>query len=137
MQNKIKQIEKLSPEQKLFAEKVIQIVVPTFEQFEFKKHRIEIKKYSSVIVYKKDNQYLKISSSTYPRDYPYSYNINLGEGDSEEVFGYDWNSVALWRLKRAINPQEKGAEYEFPTKKEVEPSLEDAKAELLKYAITF
>ena len=72
---KSEKTEKPSPEQKLFSEKAMEIIIPTFEQFEFKKHRIEIGKYSSTLIYRKEKQYLKISSNNYPRDYPYHYNI--------------------------------------------------------------
>lgn len=134
---KSEKAEKPSPEQKLFSKKAMEIVIPTFEQFGFKKHIIEIEKYSSIIIYRKDNQYLKISSTTYPTDYPYCFNIILGEGNSEDIFEYDWNSIALWRFKKTINQKSKASEYEFPTKKEVQPSLENANAELLKFGLTF
>ena len=67
----------------------MEIVIPTFEQFGFKKHHIEIGKHSSTIIYRKEKQYLKTSSNTYPRDYPYHYNIVFGEGDSEDLFEWD------------------------------------------------
>ena len=134
---KSEKTEKPSPEQKLFSEKAMEIVIPTFEQFGFKKHRIEIGKHSSTIIYRKEKQYLKISSNTYPRDYPYHYNIILGEGDSDDFFEWDWNSVALWRFKKEIKPELKASEYEFPTDKGIEPSLNNANSELLKYGMTF
>ncbi len=134
---KSEKTEKPSAEQNLFSEKAMEIVIPTFEQFGFQKHRIEIGKYSSTIIYRKENHYLKISSNTYPRDYPYHYNIILGEGDSEDFFEWDWNSVALWRFKKEIKPELKASEYEFPTDKEIEPSLNNASSELLKYGLTF
>jgi hypothetical protein len=134
---KSERTEKPSPEQKIFSEKAMEIVIPTFEQFGFKKHRIEIEKHSSIIIYRKDNQYLKISSTTYPTDYPYYYNIILGEGNSEDVFEYDWNSIALWRFKNTIELKSKTSEYSFPTKKGVESSLKNANSELLKYGQTF
>ena len=134
---KSEKTEKPSPEQKLFSEKAMEIVIPTFEHFGFKKHRIEIGKHSSIIIYRKNNQYLKISSTTYPTDYPYCYNIIFGDGDSEDVFEYDWNSVALWRFKTEIEPKSKASEYKFPTKKGVEPSLKNANTELKKDGLTF
>jgi len=134
---KSERIEKPSPEQKLFSEKAMEILIPTFEQFGFHKHRIEIKKHSSTIIYRKDKQYLKISSNTHPRDYPNYYNIVLGEGDSEDFFEYDWNSIALWRLKKEINPELKVSEYEFPKDNGIELSLKNANFELLKYGLTF
>ncbi len=134
---KSEKAEKPSPEQILFSEKAMEIIIPTFEQFGFNKHRIEIGEYSSLIIYRKDNQYLKISSSTYPTDYPYFYDIIFGEGDSDDVVEYDWNSIVLLRFKEKIEPKSKVSDYEFPTEKNVEPSLENAKAELLKYGLSF
>lgn len=134
---KSERAEKPSPEQKLFSEKAMEIVIPTFERFGFKKHRIEIGKHSSTLIYRKEKQYLKISSNTYPRDYPYHYNIVLGEGDSEDFFECDWNSVALWRFKREITPELKASEYGFPKDKGIEQSLINANSELLKYGLTF
>jgi hypothetical protein len=134
---KSERTEKPSPEQKLFSEKAMEIVIPTFEKFGFKKHRFEIGKHSSTIIYRKEKQYLKISSNTYPRDYPYHYNIVLGEGDSEDFLEWDWNSVALWRFKQEIEPKSKVSEYEFPYENGIEPSLKNANSELLKYGLTF
>lgn len=134
---KSKRAEKPSPEQRLFSEKAMEIVIPTFEQFGFQKHRIEIGKHSSTIIYRKKKQYLKISSNTYPRDYPHHYNIILGEGDSEDFFEYDWNAVALWRFKKKINPELKVTEYEFQRDNGIEPSLKNANSELLKFGLTF
>ena len=134
---KSERTEKPSPEQKLFSEKAIEIIVPTFENFGFKKHRIEIGEHSSTIIYRKEKQYLKITSTTYPRDYPYCYNIILGEGDSEDFYEYDWNSIALWKFKEKIDPKLKASEYTFPTEKGVKPSLENANSELWKFGLTF
>ena len=134
---KSEKTEKPSPEQKLFSEKAMEIVIPTFEQFGFKKHRIEIGKHSSTIIYRKEKQYLKISSNTYPRDYPYHYNIVLGEGDSEDFFEWDWNSIALWKFKEKIKPNLKASEYDFPEENELILSLENANSELIEFGQTF
>jgi hypothetical protein len=134
---KSEKTEKPSPEQKLFSEKCIEILIPTFEKFGFEKHRIEIEEYSSTIIYRKNKQYLKITSTTYPRDYPYCYNIVFGEGDSEDFYEYDWNSIALWKLKQKIEPKLKASEYSFPNEKGINPSLENTNNELLEFGITF
>lgn len=134
---KSERTEKPSPEQKLFSEKAMEIVIPIFEQFGFKKHRIEIEKHASILIYRKEKLYLKISSNNYPREYPYHYNIILGEGDSEDFYEWDWNSVALWRFKEKMEPKLKASEYNFPTEKGVIPSLENAKSELLEFGENF
>tara|TARA_R110001592_G_scaffold349971_1_gene645674 strand:- start:67 stop:663 length:597 start_codon:yes stop_codon:yes gene_type:complete len=129
--------KKPSPEQILFAETALTLISPTVEKFGFKRHRTEIEKYSTTIIYRKDEQYIKISGSTYPTDYPYSYNVILGEGDSEDFYEYDWNSIALWRLKSSIDTKVKASEFEFPLASAVKFSLENANSELLKYGQTF
>jgi hypothetical protein len=129
--------KKPSPDQILFADIVLEIVTPTAESFGFTRHRSEIGKYGTTIIFRKDKQYIKISSSTHPVDYPYSYNIILGEGDSEDVLEWDWNSIALWRLKSEIDPKTKAQEFDFPFGDDVRYSVSNANTELLKYGDTF
>jgi len=129
--------KKPSPEQILFAETVLDIIYPTVEKFGFARHRTEIETYSTTIIFRKDKLYIKVNSSTYPKDYPFFYNIVLGEGDSEDFFEFDWNSIALWYLKKEIEPKLEVKEYEFPIGEKVKYSLKNANEELLKYGITF
>jgi hypothetical protein len=135
--NEIVKTTKPSPEQTLFADTVLEIISPTVEQFGFVRHSTEIETHFTTIIFRKDKQYIKISGSTNPRDYPYFYNIVLGEGDSEDFLEWDWNSIALWRLKLKIDPKVKAKEYEFPLSDKVKFSLANANKELLKYADTF
>ena len=128
---------KPSPEQASFADTILEIISPTVEQFGFSRHRTEIETYFTTIIFRKNKQYIKISSSTYPTDYPYFYNIVLGDGDSEDFLEYDWNSIALWRLKAKNDPTAKAKEYEFPLSEKVKFSVSNANKELLKYADTF
>ena len=128
---------KPSPEQTLFADNVLEIISPTVETFGFVRHRTKIEKHFTTIIFRKDKQYIKISGSTYPTDYPYSYNVILGEGESEDFSEWDWNSIALWRLKTKIAPKAKAKEYEFPHGDKVKFSVSNANKELLKYADTF
>ena len=128
---------KPSPEHILFADTVLEIITPTVEKFGFVRHRTEIEEHFTTIIFRKDKQYIKISGSTYPTDYPYSYNVILGEGDSEDFYEWDWNSIALWRLKTKIDPKAKAKEFEFPYGDKVKFSIANADKELLKYADTF
>ena len=75
---------KPSPEQTLFADTVLEIISPTVEQFGFVRHRTEIETHFTTIIFRKDKQYIKVSGSTYPTDYLYSYNIVLGEGEDRK-----------------------------------------------------
>lgn len=128
---------KPSPEQTLFANTVLEIISPTVESFGFVKDSIEIKQYSTNIIFRKGKLYIKISSSTYPRDQPYFYNLILGEGDSENFYEFDWNSIALWRLKTKINARAKAKEFKFPYGDKVKFSVINANNELVKYADSF
>lgn len=128
---------KSSTEHILFADTVLEIISPAVEKFGFVRHRTEVEKHFTTIVFRKKNNYIKVSGTTYPTDYPYYYNIVLGEGDSEDFFEWDWNSVALWRLKTKIDPKAKAEEFQFPYGDNVKYSVANAVNELLKYADTF
>jgi hypothetical protein len=128
---------KPSPEHILFADTVLEIITPTVDKFGFIRHRTEIEEHFTTIIFRKDKQYIKISGSTHPRDYPNYYNVVLGEGDSEDFNEWDWNSIALWRLKTKIDPKAKAKEFEFPYGDKVKYSIANANKELLKYADTF
>ena len=126
---------KFKTEQILFAENILKIFAPTVEAFGFIRHRVEIESHFTTIIFRKNKQYIKISSSTYPTDYPYCYNVILGEGDSEEFYEWDWNSTALWRLKVKTDPKAK--EYDFPHENKIKCSVENANKELQEYGDTF
>jgi len=126
-----------SPEQQQFADIAISLFTPFLSDNGFKMIKTEIKQYSTAISFRKGTQYIRLSSSTYPTDYPYSYNVILGDGDSENFFEYDWNSIALWRLKQKIEPTTKAKEYSFPYGDKIIYSLTHAKEDLIKYGDTF
>jgi len=129
--------ENPSPEQQQFSDAVLEIFIPLLTEHGFALTKTEVKQYSTTITFRKLMQYIRINSSTYPTDYPYSYNIILGDGDSENFFEYDWNSIALWRLKQKIEPGAKAKEYSFPYGDKIVYSLTNAKDELIKYGDTF
>ena len=126
-----------SPEQQQFADNALGIFASFLSDNGFMLTKTEVKQYSTTITFSKATQYIRISSSTYPTDYPYSYNIILGDGDSENFFENDWNSIALWRLKQKIQPTAKAKEYSFPYGDKIVYSLTHAKDELIKYGDTF
>lgn len=127
--------EKPSEEQTFFADTVLKVFNPTLENFGYKRHKTEVKTYSSCLVWRKEEKYIKIESTSYPTDY--FYNVVLGEGDSDDFFEYDWNSIALWRLKKTLYPERKAQEYEFPLDEKVESSILKANNDLLKYGHSF
>ncbi len=126
-----------SPEQQEFSNTVVKIFTSFLNDNGFALIKVEVKEYSATITFRKGTQYIRISSSTYPTDYPYFYNVILGDGDSEDFFEYDWNSVALWRLKQKVEPDTKAQEYSFPYGDDLIHSLRHAKDDLTKYGDKF
>ena len=124
-------------DQEIFAESALKIISAAIESFGFKLHRKEVKTYSTTIVWRNNNQYVKVNSTTYPPDDYFSYNIILGEGDSDDFFEYDWNSVAIWALAEVMDPKTTVSSYDFPCDDDVELSIYTAKRHLLLYGETF
>ncbi len=134
--------ENPSPEQTAFAESVLSIIAQTMAEGGFKRDKVEIKTYSTTIVFRKGKRYVKISSTSYPTDYPYHYDLDLGEGDSDNFFEYDWNSVSLARVAKIIDPHKKIDNYNFPVgdpafEKKIKFSVENTNRDLLKYGASF
>jgi len=129
--------ENPSPEQQQFSDAALEIFTPFLADNGFVLTKTEIKQFSTTITFRKATQYIRITGSTYPTDYPYFYNVILGEGDSEDFIEYDWNSIALWRLKQKIEPTSKAKEYSFPYGTKIVYSLTHAKDELKKFGDTF
>lgn len=126
-----------SPEQTLFAETVADVFTPVVERFGFVRTNYEVEAYFTTVIFRKGKQYIKISGSTYPTDYPYSYNVMLGEGDSEDFIEWDWNSIPLWRLKVKVDLTAEAREYQFPYAEQVKFSVLNAGKELLQYADSY
>lgn len=129
--------EKASAHELAFSEQVLEVFEPTMEQFSFQRKQIEVKKYGSTILWRKDKQYIKVNSSTYPTDYPYCFNLILGEGDSEIFLEYDWNSVALWALAKEKESKSSLGSYDFPYGKDIEPRLKKALEDLIEHGSEF
>ncbi len=129
--------EKTSAEQTEFAQEVLKIISPTVEKFGFVHHSTQIKEYSAKIIWRKKNQYVEVTSTNYPTDYPYYYNIVLGEGSSDNFFESDWNSVAVWALARVLEPTADVNSYDFPLGESIEKSICEANQDLIKYGESF
>ncbi len=87
-------------------------------------------------VYRRNNQYIMISANVNPMNYPYFWNILLGEGTTEMPEG-DWNKIALWQLMR---PLENPSATEFLVDLEIDKladAVKTAKDDLEKYAESF
>ncbi len=117
-----------SPEQTLFAETVLEIFTPTFAKYGFIVHSTTIRQYSSTVIFEKDQQSVKVSSSTHPLDYPDSYDIRLGDS------GFIW--IYLSELQSEADGF-KYCEYSFPYKGEFRISISNANEALVKYTEPF
>lgn len=128
-----------SEEQKVFIQTVLNIFNPLLKRHGFQKHRAETGAYSTFVVYRKDNLYLKILGSTFPDDKSYYYGISLGEGNSENIEEYNKNSIPLWMLKGGLSIySDKFEDYPFPMDDdEIIKNIENAKEELLQYGSSF
>jgi hypothetical protein len=103
--------------------------------FKLKKKKTE--KHFCERIYINGDRYVKISGNVHPRDFPPHYNVVLGQGNFEWP-DCDWNSVALWRIKKSIEPHGKAKEYSLEMDNhELGHSLSHAKNELLNYGQTF
>jgi len=133
------------PTQKQFASTALQVFKPIFEKYGFKKYRKRVKSNFSFIIFKKDTQYINIHASTYPRDYPFYYEIYLGDGECYEYessephtyFEALYNSINLMILKAQSENIANVYSYKYPFLEQVTISLENAKKDLIKYAANF
>ena len=92
--------------------------------------------YFCEIVFVNSKRYVKISANTHPRDFPPYFNIILGKG-SRKWPEFDWNSIALWRMKNLITSTNTGSTFSLEAPDKLPKLLDHAKAELLKFGAAF
>lgn len=104
--------------------------------FKPKKRRIE--DWSCEIVYtaSDDRRYVGIESSMHPRDYPYFFNVVLGEGSLDWPEA-DWNGIALWRIINLKTGENKAKEYNLSDGKQIEDLMIQSRNDFEKYCIDF
>jgi hypothetical protein len=104
----------------------------------FKLKRKKTEKLYCERLYINGDRYVKISGNVHPMDFPPHYSIVLGQG-SYEWPDCDWNSVALCRIKKTVDPKEKVKEYSLEQLDEdkLGHSLSHSKNELLNYGQGF
>ena len=123
---------------KTFNKAVGTIFDKLLSDYGFKLKRKKTEQFICDRIYVNGDRYVKISGDVHPRDFPPHYNIVLGKG-SLDWPDCDWNSVALWRMKRLIDPKAKAKEYslEQMDNDKLGHSLGHAKNELLDYGQKF
>ncbi len=120
-----------------FSKAVLGIIGTFVQEYGFKFHRKTIDKYSSNIIWRNDQLYIRFFATDFPTDYPYHFKILLGHGDSEDFFESDWNSISILEIERIMNSNKKQSEFDFPKASETQKSLEFAKNKLSKHGKEF
>ena len=123
---------------KIFNKTVGTVFDKPLADYGFKLKRKKTEKLFCERIYINGDRYVRISGDVHPMDFPPHYNIVLGQG-SYEWPDTDWNSVALWRIKKSIDPKAKAKEYSLEQldSNKLEHSLSHAKNELLDYGQQF
>ena len=97
---------------------------------------VKTEQYSCGIVFVNAERYVKITADSDPRNPPPYFNIILGEG-GRDFFESDWNSIALWRLKKFMLQSETGSEYGLGSPESTPELIEQSFAELLEFGSGF
>lgn len=147
-QNESITIREPAPEQLLLADAVLSVMSPVIEGYGFLRHSVSVIKNITWIVFSKQQQYIAISSSTLPVDYPYYYEIILGEAGKGDYDRQNRQSVTIAQLATTAGATAGGDSYNFPGRhvpgqpvdidaKRLQIAMETAKKDLLQYGIGF
>lgn len=128
--------EKPSKDLKLFADKTIETFNDLMHQHGFKLSIKNVEQYFCSIIYVKGDNYVKIFANIHWHDYPYYYNVILGNGKTVWPDN-EWNSVAIWQLKKHIDTASDANVYSLLKFDGIVHSLNNAKNELEKYGADF
>ena len=120
-----------------FSNLALEIIGNPLEKNGFKFYRKKVETYFTTIIWTKEKQYVKLSASDFPTDYPYTFDIILGEGDCDDFFESEWDSISISNIQRLTEPNKKYNGYDFPKKSEFRESLEIAKRDLLEFGNGF
>jgi len=125
-----------SKKHRAFSNIAIETIGSLVEKHGFHLHAEKNERFFTTIIWKKEKQYLKISATDYPME-PSQYDIILGEGNCDDFFESEWDSISICDIKRFLASDTNPIEYDFPKKRELQTSLENAKIELLKFGNDF
>ena len=121
--------------QKVFIKAVEEIFNPTFKKHLFINIKKEANEQSCILVFKKNEKYIRIYGLNDYRGDGSFYEISIGEKFNIEINDFEGYHITIERLSRLINQKKQKMNYNFPYgKKEALKSLIKAKEELLKYA---
>ncbi len=121
----------------LFSNTALEIIGTFVEKNGFQLHSKKIETYFTNIIWKKEEQYIKITASDFPTDYPYNYDIILGKGNCDDFFESEWDSISISDIQRMSEPNKKHNGYDFPKNSELKKSLEKAKFDLSEFGNGF
>ncbi|WP_139218351.1 hypothetical protein [Sunxiuqinia elliptica] len=120
-----------------FSNLALEIIGNPLEQNGFEFYRKKVETYFTTIIWTKEKQYVKLSASDFPTDYPYTFDIILGEGDCDDFFKSEWDSISISDIQRLTEPNRKYKGYDFPKKREFRAVLEKTKNELIEFGNGF
>lgn len=121
----------------LFSNLALEIIGNPLEQNGFNFYRKKVETYFTTIIWTKGKQYVKLSASDFPTDYPYTFDIILGEGNCDDFFESEWDSISISKIQRLTEPSKKYNGYDFQKKREFKAVLEKAKNELIEFGNGF
>ena len=120
-----------------FSNSALEIVGTLVEKNGFEFYRKKIETYFTTIIWRKEEQYVKLTASDFPTDYPFTYDIKLGEGNCDDFFESEWDSISISDIQRLSEPNKKYNGYDFPKKSEFQESLVKAKTDLSEFGNGF
>lgn len=121
---------------KAFLKTVLDTFSDLMSKHGFKKESKKLVIHGCIVTYKNGERYIQVEVNVHPHDYPYYWNILLGEG-SLEWPEYDWNHIALWHIKNYFNEGD-GSEYKIDLDKTtIRKTILVGKRDLEKYGEDF
>jgi hypothetical protein len=112
--NEIITVREPAPEQVLLADLVLAIMSPAIQKYGFVRHSVSVIRNLTWIVFSKNTRYIAVSSSTLPVDFPYYYEVILGEGGPEAYQRQNRRSVTIAQLAHTAGATASSGSYDFP-----------------------
>lgn len=120
-----------------FSNLALEIIGNELAKKGFDFYRKKVETYFTTIIWTKKKQYVKLSASDFPTDYPHTFDIILGEGNCDDFFETEWDSISVSEIQRLSEPNENYNGYDFSRKSEFRENLEKAKTDFLEFGNGF